>query len=434
MRVLARRDRFDRFVSVLVYVPRERYNAEVRAQIGDYLAEVFKGHVSAFYPFFPEGAAGARAFHHRPRRRRRRPIPTARRWRTSVGAIVRTWTDALAEALARRYEPARASALLDALPRRVLRRLSRRLFAGRWRSRTSASSKALSPERPLGVDFYRAQRGRQAVRRPEGLEPRPADPAVGARAGAGEHGLPGRRRADLSRSRPRAPTRPTSGCTTWCWSAPTAAPVDLDELTARAGSRVHRRDARRRRERRLQRAGAGGRAGWRDVALIRTISRFLRQIRVPYSQDYMWATLRKHAALAAKIVELFHARFDPRAQGATERAASARRRSSPRSRRRWPRSTASTRTASCGTSSTRCSRRSAPITISSTRTASRSRRSRSSSPAASSTACRSRGRSTKSSSIRRASRACTCASARWRAAASAGPTGRRISAPRSSAS
>ena len=48
------------------------------------------------------------------------------------------------------------------------------------------------------------------------------------------------------------------------------------------------------------------------MALVRTISRFLRQIRVPYSQDYMWATLRKHAGLAAKIVELFHARFDPR--------------------------------------------------------------------------------------------------------------------------
>ena len=73
--------------------------------------------------------------------------------------------------------------------------------------------------------------------------------------------------------------------------------------------------------------------GWRDVALIRTISRFLRQIRVPYSQDYMWATLRKHAALATKIVELFHARFDPRAQGEARRdAASARPPSSPRSR------------------------------------------------------------------------------------------------------
>src|SRR5437016_11969115 len=55
-----------------------------------------------------------------------------------------------------------------------------------------------------------------------------------------------------------------------------------------------------------------GGLAWRDVALIRTISRFLRQIRVPYSQDYMWATLVKHASISADIVELFHARFDPR--------------------------------------------------------------------------------------------------------------------------
>ena len=50
---------------------------------------------------------------------------------------------------------------------------------------------------------------------------------------------------------------------------------------------------------------------WRDVALIRTLSRFLRQVRVPYSQDYMWTTLRKHAGIAAQIVTLFHTRFDP---------------------------------------------------------------------------------------------------------------------------
>ena len=60
-----------------------------------------------------------------------------------------------------------------------------------------------------------------------------------------------------------------------------------------------------------------GNLGWRDVALIRTLSRFLRQIRVPYSQDYMWATLVKHAGVAGQVVELFHARFDPR-PGAAE--------------------------------------------------------------------------------------------------------------------
>ena len=55
VRVLPRRDRFDRFVSVFVFVPRDRYDSDVRKAIGDYLANVYKGHVSAFYPFFPEG-------------------------------------------------------------------------------------------------------------------------------------------------------------------------------------------------------------------------------------------------------------------------------------------------------------------------------------------------------------------------------------------
>ena len=50
--------------------------------------------------------------------------------------------------------------------------------------------------------------------------------------------------------------------------------------------------------------------GWRDIALVRTISRYLRQIRIPFSQDYMWTTLVKHAAIAEKIVALFHARFN----------------------------------------------------------------------------------------------------------------------------
>ncbi len=53
--------------------------------------------------------------------------------------------------------------------------------------------------------------------------------------------------------------------------------------------------------------GAG--LGWRDVALVRAISRYMRQIRIPFSQDYMWATLAKHPAIAERIVALFHARF-----------------------------------------------------------------------------------------------------------------------------
>ena len=48
-------DRFDRFVSVLVYIPRDRYGGQIRAAIGNYLAAAFNGRLSAYYPFFPEG-------------------------------------------------------------------------------------------------------------------------------------------------------------------------------------------------------------------------------------------------------------------------------------------------------------------------------------------------------------------------------------------
>ncbi len=54
VRVFARQDRFDRFVSVLVYVPREKFSTGARERIGDILCETFAGHVSAFTPFFPE--------------------------------------------------------------------------------------------------------------------------------------------------------------------------------------------------------------------------------------------------------------------------------------------------------------------------------------------------------------------------------------------
>ncbi|MGE3066648.1 MAG: NAD-glutamate dehydrogenase, partial [Hyphomicrobiaceae bacterium] len=55
VRVFARMDRFERFVSLLVYAPRERYNSSVRERIGALLARAYNGRVSADYPFFPDG-------------------------------------------------------------------------------------------------------------------------------------------------------------------------------------------------------------------------------------------------------------------------------------------------------------------------------------------------------------------------------------------
>lgn len=55
VRALTRIDQFDRFVSVMVYVPREQYDSAVREKIGHYLKTVYEGRLSAYYPAFPEG-------------------------------------------------------------------------------------------------------------------------------------------------------------------------------------------------------------------------------------------------------------------------------------------------------------------------------------------------------------------------------------------
>ncbi|HFB55528.1 MAG TPA: NAD-glutamate dehydrogenase, partial [Hellea balneolensis] len=53
-RIFVRKDPFKRFVSVLVFVPRENYNTRVRQQIGNRLKQAWDGRVSAFYPQYSD--------------------------------------------------------------------------------------------------------------------------------------------------------------------------------------------------------------------------------------------------------------------------------------------------------------------------------------------------------------------------------------------
>ncbi|HLL67217.1 MAG TPA: NAD-glutamate dehydrogenase [Micromonosporaceae bacterium] len=50
---------------------------------------------------------------------------------------------------------------------------------------------------------------------------------------------------------------------------------------------------------------------WRQVVVLRAYAKYLRQAGALYSQDYMESTLRAHPQIAAQLVALFEARFDP---------------------------------------------------------------------------------------------------------------------------
>src|SRR3712207_8363588 len=49
----------------------------------------------------------------------------------------------------------------------------------------------------------------------------------------------------------------------------------------------------------------------------RALGRYLRQIGVAFGQDYLAAALGRYGAIAAKLVALFYARFDPRRDDAS---------------------------------------------------------------------------------------------------------------------
>jgi glutamate dehydrogenase len=308
VRVLARHDRFDRFVSVLVYVPRENYDSQMRLKIGEYLASVFLGRVSAFYPFFPEGPL-VRVHFIIGRSGGATPDVPRATLEDAVAAIVRSWADAFYDDLTLVNPPDKARELYaryrEAFSEGFHEAYSPAIAAGDVRV-----IEGLSAERPLGVDFHhRLEEEQRAV----GLKvwslarPLPLSERVPVLENMGFRVVDERTFHIAAKS----------GDEREVWfhdmllERGDGGAIDLTQAKAKletAFLMVMRGAAENDGYNALTLAGD---LMWRDVALIRALSRYLRQVRVPYSQDYMWATLVKHAGIAADIVALFHARFDP---------------------------------------------------------------------------------------------------------------------------
>ncbi|MFC3080196.1 NAD-glutamate dehydrogenase [Phenylobacterium terrae] len=92
VRLFERRDPFERFASLLLYVPRDRYNSSVRERAGELLAQAYSGRVSAYYPNFSEGALARVHFilGFSPDVRRRPDLAELER---QIAEIARTWED-----------------------------------------------------------------------------------------------------------------------------------------------------------------------------------------------------------------------------------------------------------------------------------------------------------------------------------------------------
>ena len=283
VRLFVHREQYGRFVSCLVFVPRDRYTTPVRVRIADVLLDAFG---ATSYEWNTRLSASVLARLHyvlrvdprvtRAHRRRRRRSRRASRPRP------RAWADDLRDALVAAHGEEDGLDLLRVVERRVPRR----------RTRTTSPRPRRSPISPMleTLDATRRRaRGRGSTverrpPRPQALRPRRAAVALGGAA---------------------------RGSRTWAWSSttstrtrsrpPGSTPRWIKRFRLR-GPAARRRPGRATTSsrRRSSRSSAGDAeddvfnrlvllAGlsWREVALLRAYSRYLRQVGTPFSQTYI---------------------------------------------------------------------------------------------------------------------------------------------------
>ncbi|KRQ97312.1 NAD-glutamate dehydrogenase [Bradyrhizobium valentinum] len=321
LRALARADKFDRFVSILVFIPREKYDTDVRTRVAAFLAQIYKGTLAASYVSFPEGPL-ARVHYIIGRYEGETPVVERATLEGGISAIIATWGDKLKAALATTTDGMRA---------RLLANRYARAFTGGYTEIFDASQaitdiatiEKLRAARPVALSVYRID-GDDPTRFGLKVFSRGTPLSLSYRVPVIEnHGL----RVVNERTYQITPS-----------ATPAPAPVWLHDMTIEANDGkpiVITEEFGRRLEASIMavvgdRAESDGynalilrtRLSWREVSAIRALSRYLHQIRAPFSQDYMWGTLRKNSAITTSIVALFQARFDPRLAATTaERSA-----------------------------------------------------------------------------------------------------------------
>lgn len=308
VRALARVDKFDRFVSILTFIPRDKYDTDVRTRVGAYLARAYKGILSASYVSFPEGAL-ARVHFIVGRYEGKTPAVEHATIEAGISAIAATWADKLKTAL---------TASTDGMRARMLTNRYAQAFTGGYTELFSAEQaiadiatiEKLTPARPVTISVHRFE---QDDPRRLGLKvfSDAAPLSLSYRVPVIEnHGL----RVVNERTYQIVPgNRPEP---VWLHDmtieTSDGQPIEISpEFSRRLETSIMAVVADRAESDGYNALVLRTALGWREVSTIRALSRYLHQIRAPFTQDYMWETLRKNAAITANLVALFQARLDP---------------------------------------------------------------------------------------------------------------------------
>ncbi|HEY0310282.1 MAG TPA: NAD-glutamate dehydrogenase domain-containing protein, partial [Luteimonas sp.] len=304
-KLFLRRDRYGRFWSALVYIPRDRFNTEVRHRIERMLKRALHGESLDTNVQVGESPLAQLHLIIRPRPGELPDVDVAA-LEAELAGIVRNWQDDLREQLVSAHGEERGLKLANrfgrALPAGYIERVSPAVAAADVLCLAS-----LKDASDLRINLYRARHDGGGLR------------LKFYRLG---HDIP------LSDALPMMenmglrvitehPFRIELGDGEAAWiqdfeveSARVELDVDaIDASFEEAFAQLWRGHAENDGFNRLI-LGAG--LTWRQVAMLRAYGKYLQQVGVPFSQSYVEETFNRYPLLARLIVELFEARFDPR--------------------------------------------------------------------------------------------------------------------------
>ncbi len=307
-KLFLRRDRYGRFYSVLVYIPRERFNTEVRHRVEAMLRRVLHAdHVDANVLIGDSPLAQVHLIV-RPRAGEAFEVDQAQLER-ELAAIVRNWQDDLRDALvarhgeqpglelAARYGRALPAGYIEdatpAIAATDVERLAALRGANDLQLSLQQSPQAVTGEGALRLKLYR---NGSDIALSDAL---PMMENLGLRV-VTEHPY----RLEVDGGQLYIQDFEVEA------NVAAAAVERAGDAFAEAFARTWRGDAENDGFNRLV---LGASLDWRQVALLRGYAKYLQQVGVPFSQSYVEETFANNPLIARMLVELFEARFDPAA-------------------------------------------------------------------------------------------------------------------------
>jgi glutamate dehydrogenase len=311
--LFVRRDPFERFVSCLVYLPRERYDTANRLRISKILERAFRGEIDRFYTHVTDSPLARLHFIVQTPARDGYAPPTEE-VEASLVEAVRSWEDRLIEALVEEHGEARGMVLArrygESFPAGYSNRYAEKMAVLDIARMEEAIAEGLSmnlyrpvesEQHELNFKIYLAgertplsdvlpmleNMGLRVIdERLFEVDPAHYDQAVWIR----DLTMVTEDREPISLAEVRASFHEIFGR---IWSGEMESD-SLNKLVVRGGLQP------------------------REVTVIRAYSKYLRQARISFSQGYMRETLGNHPDVARSLMDLFLMLFDPEADDQVE--------------------------------------------------------------------------------------------------------------------